>query len=457
VKPLEHGAQNSVAQTRVSEWCAPVYFPLHRALWTSDTPYSRFILEGGRGSGKSSIIALEIVYALLQDPMHKREALVLRKVSNTLRESVLAQLKWAAEKITGLEHWDVTTSPMRMIFKPTRQRIVFMGCDDPAKLKSLIGNFEVVWFEEITEFKGELVRNEDTGEHDLRTEIEDSIYPTVARRFNQVFFHSYNPPASSRTWVNMWTKAKRNDPKFYVQKTSYLDIEPMGWLPPDFIYGAERMKAERPKEYEHIYLGEQTGTGLEVFHNLVEHPNGIPEDILNRCEEVGMGVDFGFTIDPTVIVFCQFGETEHPDYPGLTRKELVIRDEFYRTGLTTGQMAERIRAMQDKWDLDINRCAPIADSASPLVIAELRGLGVPMRSARKKPGSRDRGWKWLQDLYAIHFDPHKTPNAARELALSEYGVDQQGLVKARYPTKNDHVADALRYCAQDWMREKWAL
>ena len=52
-------------------------------------------------------------------------ALVLRKVSNTIRDSVFAQYMWAIEKLGLAEDWDSKVSPPELIYKPTGQRILF--------------------------------------------------------------------------------------------------------------------------------------------------------------------------------------------------------------------------------------------------------------------------------------------------------------------------------------------
>lgn len=82
----------------------------------------------------------------------KVNALVCRKYSNTLRDSVFEQLQWAIEKL-GLYQFKCTVSPMKIEYLPTGQQIIFRGVDKPVKLKSLklkSGYFGILWFEEST-------------------------------------------------------------------------------------------------------------------------------------------------------------------------------------------------------------------------------------------------------------------------------------------------------------------
>lgn len=96
---------------------------------------NEYLLKGGRGSLKSSFISMEIVKLLYQDP--KANALVLRKVAATMRDTVFAQILWALDTLKVYDEWECTVSPMKMVHKTTRQEIMFRGLDDPRKIKSI--------------------------------------------------------------------------------------------------------------------------------------------------------------------------------------------------------------------------------------------------------------------------------------------------------------------------------
>ena len=97
--------------------------------------HNEYLLKGGRGSLKSSFISMEIVKLLYQDP--KANALVLRKVAATMRDTVFAQILWALDTLKVYDEWECTVSPMKMVLKTTRQEIMFRGLDDPRKIKSI--------------------------------------------------------------------------------------------------------------------------------------------------------------------------------------------------------------------------------------------------------------------------------------------------------------------------------
>ena len=52
--------------------------------------------------------------------------------------------------------WKISLSPLGLIYKPTGQRIVFRGCDDPKKIQNLSNCvkdiFAYCWYEELDEF-----------------------------------------------------------------------------------------------------------------------------------------------------------------------------------------------------------------------------------------------------------------------------------------------------------------
>ena len=111
---------------------ASAFTGLHRKILEQGREY---VLKGGRGSGKSSFVSVELWLTLLRHPnMH---AVVLRRVGNTLRSSVFTQLQWAAGALGIEQMCRFTLSPMEAVYEPTGQKILFFGMDDPGKLKSL--------------------------------------------------------------------------------------------------------------------------------------------------------------------------------------------------------------------------------------------------------------------------------------------------------------------------------
>ena len=398
---------------RLSKLIAPAFFDAWRKARAGEC--EELWLYGGRGSGKSSFAAIYMICGLMDEP--EANAIVYRKVAETLRDSVFAQLKWAIE-LLGAAHWfRLKLSPLEIEYLPTGQRILFRGSDKPEKSKGVKlqkGYFKYLWFEELTEFSGMA---------DIRT-----IKASVLRGTQQktLTLYTYNPPERAAHWVNREVRTARKGRRTY--QSDYRSI-PKAWLGDAFLSEAEALKAQNPREYRHMYLGEVTGTGVEVFENLKlkRLPPKDWQGLRSYC-----GLDFGFASDPDAFVRCA--------YDG-RRRILYIVDEFVSHRMLADTLAREVKTRAGD-------ALVTCDSAEPRSIAELRARGVRVLPAKKGPDSVAHGMKWLQSRVRIVIDPKKTPMAAEEFSCYEYERDRAGEPLARYPDRGNHVIDAVRYAME---------
>lgn len=392
---------------------APPFYPVYHDIKRGG--HAEYWLKGGRGSTKSSFISVEIILGLINDP--EANAIIYRKVAATLRESVYAQMLWAIDKLGVAKYFKAKVSPMEITYSPTGQRILFRGADDPGKSKSIKlreGYFKFLWFEELSEFGGM---------EDIRT-----IKASVIRGGGQALtLASYNPPISARNWVN--TAAIERVPGRLVHHSDYTQV-PAEWLGASFIAQADALRATNERAYRHTYLGEVTGSGGQVFENVITRP--VTNDEIKTFGAVYCGLDFGWYPDPLHFVRCAYS-------PG--QKRLVIYDE-YRTVKTSN--LDAFRAL-----VDLKRLTPadevIADSAEQKSVADMRSYGMQCVGATKGPGSVTTSLKWLQGLKEIVIDPVRCPATAKEFLEYEYERDRNGEVVASYPDKDNHAIDAVRY------------
>ena len=169
-------------------------------------------------------------------------ALVLRKVANTIRDSVYAQYMWAIGELGAAAYWDAKVSPMELIYKPTGQKIMFRGADDPMKIKSIkvpFGYIAITHFEEKDQFAG-------------RAEIRNILQSTMRGGSKYWNFESYNPPISRDNWANKDSLEERSDRLCH--KSTYLEA-PQEWLGEQFLAEAEHLKEVDERAYQHEYLG----------------------------------------------------------------------------------------------------------------------------------------------------------------------------------------------------------
>ena len=407
-----------MTKIRLSGLIAPSFYELHRELKAE--LYDEYWLKGGRGSTKSTFISIEILLGIIKDP--EANAVVFRRYQNELRDTVFGQFEWSAAKM-GIAHlFKFQVSPMQIIYIPTGQRIVFRAADNPRKLKSINlgrGYVKYAWFEEVDQFASmDEIRN-----------ILQSLFRGEGNKKRVVFF-SYNPPKSGRFWVNQEVKIPK--PGRRVHHSTYLDVPPE-WLGERFLADAEHLKKTNETAYRHEYLGEEVGTGLEIFTNVVLRP--ITEDEIAIFDRIRQGLDFGYAVDPLCF------ERMHYDRK---RRRLYIFAEISGLNLFNRQLWEKAQKFND--------VMTIADSAEPKSIAELKSWGMKIKGAKKGPGSVEFGIKFLQDLEAIIIDPERCPLAAKEFINYSLETDRNGIVKSQFPDKDNHSIDAVRYALEDDMR-----
>lgn len=402
-----------MGSVRVSELLAAPFLDVWRA--AHDPQYTEIWLDGGRGSCKSSCLSLLIVCGLLREP--QANAIIYRKVGETLRGSVYSQMVWALDKLGVLPYWQCKVSPMELVYRPTGQRVLFSGADKPEKSKGIKlaqGYFKYLWYEELTEFDGM---------DDVRT-----ITASVLRGTDQhaLTLYSYNPPMSALNWVN--AEALKVVAGRYRKHSTYLEV-PAEWLGKKFISEAEALKTTNERAYRHMYLGEVTGTGGQVFDNLILRTVK-PEEWQGL--HTYSGLDFGFASDPDTFVRCAYDRK---------RRRLYVVSEFAATGQMIAALAAEVRK---RCRHDVTTC----DSAEPRSIEQLRRLGLRVVGAKKGPDSIDHGMKWLQTLGSIIIDPALCPFAAKEFSQYEYERDKSGGIIPRYPDKDNHTIDAVRYAME---------
>lgn len=422
---------DAAAEMDITQHMAPVYLPLHEDIAAAAHQY--YNLPGGRGSGKSSFVSLEIVNGVMRDQTGESNAIVFRRTANTMRDSVYSQIAWAIDALDVNHLWRGNVSPMSWTYKPTRAQIIFRGLDDTGKLKSIKprrGRFRYIWLEEFSELPGE--------------NFTRSIMQSVQRGGEGfVTFRSFNPPISASNWANVFIQ--RPDPRAITLHTSYLDMPP-AWLGEDFIAEADRLKEINETAYLHEYMGEATGSGGEVFPNV--EARKITDEEINELQYIYCGIDWGFSIDPAAFVRVAYDEKHDTIY---------LLDEIYKRHLSNAQLAELITdkgydkaASESVYysplgsELHRQRQLIIADSADPKSIADLCGEGLKVIACQKFPGCVQYRIKWLQNRRIV-IDPERTPNAHLEFTSYEYMTTKDGEFLADVPDKNNHAIDAVAY------------
>lgn len=395
---------------KMSEMLAPVFYDFAKDVMRHG--HTHYDIRGGRGSLKSSTVSLLVPQLLIAN--HNTHALVLRKVANTLRDSVFNQYMWAIAELGMAGLWDAKVSPMEIIYRPTGQKIMFRGADDPMKIKSIkvpFGYIAVTHFEEKDQFSG-------------RAEIRTILQSTMRGGDKFWNFESYNPPISRDNWANI--DSAEDKPNRLCHISTYLDA-PKSWLGEEFLNEAEFLKQTDERAYQHEYLGLPVGTGGNVFDKL--ELREITDDEIKRFDRIYQGIDFGWYPDPFCFIRIHYD---------VARETLFLIDEHYVNKTSNEDNASWIR------DRHYNDFPITCDSAEPKSIADLRASGLDARNAIKGPGSVEYGMKWLQRRKIV-IDKRRTPNAYKEFVGYEYERNKDGEIISGYPDKNNHAIDAVRY------------
>jgi len=402
---------------------ASSFSDVNRAI--DDREYREYYFEGGRGSTKSSFISEKIIELLENNP--RMCAVILRKVKDTLKDSVFAQLEWAIDVLSETyphikDNWKLTKSPLEITNIKTGQKIYFRGADDYGKIKSLktptnmyVG---ITWYEEFDQFNG-------------MNEVRKINQSLIRGGEDFIQFYSYNTPASSLHFVNV----EKIIPKQtrMVHLSDYRSV-PKKWLGQAFIDEAEFLQGVNEKLYENEYLGLMTGTGGNVFENV--ELREITDKEIDTFDNNYYGLDFGW-VDPVAF---------NGMYYNSNKRELYIYDELHGSKISNEKLGE----MLEPWKEEIITC----DSAEPKSIGDLKSYGYMARGAIKGPGSIEYSMKWLASLSKIIIDQTRCPYTAIEFSNYEFEQDKDGNYITSYPDGDDHHISAVRYAMEQVWKKK---
>jgi len=283
--------------------------PHFKSVWVSSLPYN--VLKGGRNSFKSSVIVLKLVYMMLRYIIVGETAniVIIRKVANTIRDSVFNKVWWALSLFGIDRQFSKTVSPFKIVHKKTGSTFYFYGQDDFQKLKSNdIGNIIAVWYEEAAEFASQ----EDFDQSNVT--FMRQKHPRA--KFVQ-FFWSYNPPRNPYSWINEWFESIKTNKNYLAHSSTYLD-DKLGFVTEQMLEDIERIKENDFDYYRYLYLGEAVGLGNNVYNMSTFHPiEALPSD--DRLIGICFALDGGHQQSATAC--CSFGIT--------AKGKVILLDTWY--------------------------------------------------------------------------------------------------------------------------------
>lgn len=380
------------------------------------------VCKGSRASKKSKTTALNNITRLMEYP--QANLLCVRKTYRTLKDSCFTELKWAIHRLGVDAWWDIKESPLEMTYKPTGQKILFRGLDDPLKVTSItveVGVLCWLWIEEAYEISSEA--DFDTLDESIRGEVPPGLFKQITLTFN---------PWNEHHWIKHRFFDAAPDPDILAMTTNYTCNE---WLDAADKKVFETMKRNNPRRYRVAGLGDWGIVEGLVYENWEERLFSVDEVRKTPGIKSAFGLDFGYTNDPTAL-FCGLIDT--------SSKTLWVFDEIYKPGMSNEDIAaavteagyakERIRA----------------DSAEPKSIDRLYALGLAhIRRARKGKDSINNGIDFIQD-YKIFIHPRCT-NFLTEIGNYTWDTDTKTGKKLNRPIDDfNHLMDAMRYALEEY-------
>jgi len=358
---------------------------------------------GGRGSGKSHFFAELLIE---RSVMRKTDAVCVREIQKSLDQSVKKLLASKIEAMNAGAYFEVQDAKIK---SKHGGLIIFQGMQDHTSdsIKSLEG-YDVLWGEEA---------------QSLSQRSLDLIRPTIRKEDSELWF-SWNPSLPTDP-IDVLLRGENPPPGAAVVRANYTDNP---FLPDVLRDELEYDKRRDPEKYAHIWLGEyQRNSEARVFRNWTIEEFTRPKGTVHR-----LGADWGFSIDPSVLVRCDIeGNRLYVDY------------EAYQIGCEIVNLPELFMSVPEaeKWPIT-------ADSARPETISHMRKNGFPkMTSAIKGAKSLEEGVEFLRS-FDIVVHPRCT-HLIDELTMYSYKTDPlTGKVVPILEDKNNHVIDALRYACE---------
>lgn len=388
---------------------ARVFLPLLENKAPDKFPTRYKGIWGGRSSAKSHFFA---GLWLEENISEKLDFVCLREIQKSLEFSVRKLLVSKIEAHNAGAYFEVLD---KKITSKLGGVTLFQGLQDHTaeSIKSLEG-FDRAWVEEAQSLsQGSL----------------DILRPTIRKAGSQIWF-SWNPKNEGDP-VDAFLRGPNKPPGSIIIKANYRDNP---WLPEESKRDLEYDQRRDPDKFAHIWLGEyQRNSEARVFRNWTIEEFERPLGTIFR-----LGADWGFSVDPTVLIRCS-----------IDGNRLYVDHEAYMVGCEIVNLPDLFSIVPEstKWFIT-------ADSARPETISHMRQNGYPKISpAIKGPKSLEEGVEFLKS-FDIVVNP-RCIHTIDELTLYSYKVSKevdpktgQNRVLPILTDKKNHVIDALRYACE---------
>lgn len=393
--------------------------PVHSVYHPLYTNKDKFIvlITGGRGSGKS----FEVARFLERLTFEKgRKILFTRYTLVSASKSIIPEVEDKIERDGTQEYFKVTKD--RIINKYTGSELMFMGIlassgNQTAKLKSIQG-VSVFVCDEAEEWRSE--EDYDKMVLSIRTKgVQNMVIVVMNPASTSHFVYQKYIKDTHRIEVIDGVPVQiSTHPNVLHIHTTYLDN--LEYLSREFVSEIEDIKANNPEKYQRIVIGKWSEMNEGAIFKRYSVVDSMPH-FVQRC---GLGLDFGYTNDPTAGIFC-----------GVYGNTLYLDEICYNTHMGSGDI---IKALRQYSSFDIT-----ADSADPRLIDELRAGGLRISPVVKGAGSVIAGINKMLEMDICI--TARSKNLQYELDNYCWAKDKGGQYTNEPIDANNHLIDATRY------------
>jgi phage terminase large subunit len=351
------------------------------------------VVRGGTSSSKTfSIIPLLIDYAIATP---KSEISIVAETIPQLRRGALRDFLKIMDLIGMYDDSRFNKSSLVYTFS-NGSYIEFFSADMSAKLRG--ARRDVLFVNECNN-------------------VEWEAYYQMAIRTRKFIYLDYNPVAEF--WVDT-ELIKDSDTDFVV--LTYKDNEALDKSIVQEIEKA-RDKAETSEYWANwwrVYglgeIGQVQGTIFTNWHQI----DNVPQE----AKYIGIGLDFGYSNDPTAIVMVY-----------KWNNEFILDEIAYQKELSNKAIADILKPYGG---------LVVCDSAEPKSIADLRSYGINATPCVKGKDSIINGIQKIQALDRIHITKRST-NLIKEFRGYVWKTDRNGVALNEPIDFLNHGVDAIRY------------
>ena len=356
---------------------------------------------GGRGSAKSMSFAIALVLKAAERPLR---ILCTREIQGSIKDSVKAEIELAIERAGLGGFYEVLETEIR---GRNGSLFTFAGLRHNATAIKSKAGIDIAWVEEADRVSQASI---------------DILDPTIRKPGSEIWF-TWNPRFENDPVDVMF----RTDPPpgSIVRRVNWHDNPWFGET--ELVRKMEWDRDRDPDKYAHVWLGEYSRNSEQrVFRNW-----RVEEFETAKEARFRFGADWGFSVDPTVLVRCYLdGRTLYVDH-----SVSEVGCEIDKTPALFDRVPEA-----RKWPIT-------ADSARPETVSYMRRNGFKIVPAIKGAGSIEDGVEFLKS-FDIVVHPRCAP-VIEELTLYSYKMDAlTGEILPVLEDKHNNTIDALRYALE---------